>query len=172
MQPAYHTRPKVKLLAICATLIVIAGLVVLADHLKNSSKLAANTSSESTAASVAAGNDGTTTTTSSSNSSAPATSTYADGTYTARSDYYVPNGYENIQLTLTIKNGVVTNSNVINSEGDPESARFQQEFTTVYKSYVVGKNAGDIHLSYIAGASDTTQGFNDALSQILSKAQA
>ncbi len=105
----------------------------------------------------------------------PSTSTtgnYKDGTYTASNDYYVPHGSESIEVRLTIKDGTVTDSQLINSETNPESARFQERFTASYKTYVVGKKAADIHVPYIAGASDTTDGFNNALSQIIAQAQA
>jgi uncharacterized protein with FMN-binding domain len=97
---------------------------------------------------------------------------YKDGTYTAISDYYVPRSSEEIQVSLTLKNGVVTDSSIQNSEGDRQSAQYQRAFASSYKSYVTGKNIADINLSYVAGASDTTQGFNDAVSQIQTQAKA
>lgn len=107
----------------------------------------------------------------SSTSTPTSSSSYADGTYTASSSYYVPHGVETIKVTLTVSGGVVTDSSIVNSEGDRESARYQEEFTSAYKSQVVGKSLGSIHLSYVAGASDTTQGFNDALDAIISQAK-
>lgn len=91
------------------------------------------------------------------------TSNYKDGTYSASSDYYVPHGSESIKVTLTISNGTVTDSSIQNSEYDNESAQFQQGFAAEYKSSVVGKPISSLQLDYVAGASDTTQGFNDAL---------
>ena len=106
-------------------------------------------------------------------SSSPTTSSsYRDGTYTASSEYSVPRSYESIGVTLTIKDSVVTNASITNSEGDRESARYQERFASVYRSYVVGKKVSDIHLSYVAGASETTDGFNDALDQIKQQSQA
>ena len=96
---------------------------------------------------------------------------YKDGTYTASSEYSVPRSFETIKVSLTISGGVVTDSTITNSEGDRESAQYQEEFTGVYKSYVVGKKVSDIHLSYVAGASDTAEGFNDALDQIKQQAK-
>ena len=99
------------------------------------------------------------------------TSSFKDGTYTADSQYYVPQGYEDIKVTLTIKNGVVTDSQIVNSEGDRDSQAYQEAFASLYKSNVVGKSISGLQLSYIAGASDTTQAFNDALNQIRNEAQ-
>jgi len=99
-------------------------------------------------------------------------SQYKDGTYSASTTYYVPHGSESIKVTLTVKSGVVINSGITNSESDPESARFQEDFANEYQSYVVGKNIADIKLSYVAGASDTTDGFNQAVHNIANQAKA
>ena len=103
--------------------------------------------------------------------SSSSNTTYKDGTYTATSEYSVPRSFESIKVSLTISGGIVTDSSISNSEGDRESAHYQERFASAYKSYVVGKKVSDIHLSYIAGASDTTDGFNEALTQIRQQAQ-
>jgi uncharacterized protein with FMN-binding domain len=99
------------------------------------------------------------------------TGNYKDGTYAATSKYSVPPGEESIQVTLTLSGGTITDASIQNSENDPESAQFQEDFATSYKSSVVGKKIAVLHLGNIAGASDTAQAFNDALSQITTKAQ-
>lgn len=102
----------------------------------------------------------------------PAAPSYKDGTYNATAYYYVPHGEESIGVTITVANGIVTNSSVQNSETNPESAQFQLYFTSQYKSQVVGKSLKGLQISYVAGASDTSQGFNAALVRIQSQAQA
>lgn len=171
----YPTKPNNQKQKMIAAFVVIAAVVLVAVGVsaftKNShgSTMSGTTASGTPPASSTAG----TAMGSASGSSATNTSaSYKDGSYTASSDYYVPHGYENIRVALTVKNGVVTSSDVNNSESDPESASFQEDFADEYKSYVVGKRLSSIHLPYIAGASDTTQGFNDALQQIESQAQA
>lgn len=162
----YEKHSRAKLIATAVAVLVIAGVVVLADHLKSqTTALSAQTNSSSTAAAP------TTTTTPASN---PATTTsgYKDGTYSASSDYSVPHSDESIEVSLTLKNGVVADASIKNSENDGTSAEFQQAFAADYKSYVVGKPIKSLRLSVIAGASDTTQGFNDAVSRIASQAQA
>ena len=96
---------------------------------------------------------------------------YIDGTYTATSSYYVPRSTESIQVSLTLKNGIITDSSIKNSESNRESAQYQQSFASIYKSYVTGKNISGLNLSYVAGASDTTQGFDDAMSKIQNQAK-
>jgi len=116
----------------------------------------------------ATGTDSTT----SDSSTSSASSNYKDGTYTATSTYEVPHGDEEIEVNLTLSGGTITNVSVQNSEYDYDSARYQEDFAAEYKQYVVGKKIDGLQLNYIAGASDTTEGFNDALSKIASQAQA
>lgn len=182
---SYQQQAKTRLIASCIAILVIAGTVFFIDNLKNQSN-------SSTTSTVAAANDdssaGTSTNdnTTNSNSTAPSTNngstpgnssstsstTYTDGSYSAESEYSVPHGFEDIKVTVTLKNGVVTAASIQNSEGDPESARFQENFASAYKQYVVGKNLSDINLSFVAGASDTSEGFNEALQKITTQAEA
>lgn len=179
MLSTYEQRSRLKLASTLVAVLVIAGLVLIADHLKSQasgnpahvqssvSRTGANDTAATNSGSPASGNTSTSGATAGTSSSGG----YKDGTYTASSDYFVPDGNENIQVDLTLQNGVITGSSLENSETDPTSAEFQKQFAAVYKSYVVGKKISVLHLSNIAGASDTTQAFNDAVSQIAAKAQ-
>ncbi|MDB5170138.1 MAG: hypothetical protein JWN82_534 [Candidatus Saccharibacteria bacterium] len=171
MQQSYGDQSKAKLIGGIVAVLVVAGVVLLADHLK--AKTVAN--GVGTAQVLPTG--GTTSSASTAGSTNPTgtsstTSSYKDGTYSAGSAYYVPHSQEEIKVTLTIKDGVITDSSIINSEGDRDSAAYQQEFEFGYKSQVVGKSISGLSLSRISGASDTTQGFNDALAQIANQAKA
>lgn len=143
-------------------LVVIAllGAIVAAEAKKNNS--AATTQVPTSSVNSDANN----------NSSSSAGTSFKDGSYSASSTYYVPHGSESIKVTLTVKNNVVTDSKIENSEDDPESAQYQEEFASEYKSDVVGKNLGSVNLSFIAGASDTTEGFNQAVQDIANQAKA
>jgi uncharacterized protein with FMN-binding domain len=162
----YERQSKAKLVASLAAVIVIAGIIILADHLKSKNTITGSVATGMTTSSMQSA--------SSSNTAASSStaSTYKDGTYSASSEYYVPHGTEDIQVSVTLKNGVITASSVTNSESDPDSAQFQGSFTSAYKSYVIGKSISGLSLNTVSGASDTTQGFNDALSKIASEAQA
>ena len=166
----YQSRTKTKTIATIIAIVAIIGIVVLIEALQhNATKTTAatttSTSSSTTPPSSSAATSGSPDTTSSA-------STYKDGTYTADASYYVPHGNEDIKVTLIVANGVVTDSSIVNSESDHDSERYQEDFAAEYKSSVVGKNLADIKLSYVAGASDTTDGFNDAVTQIRTQAQA
>jgi uncharacterized protein with FMN-binding domain len=166
MLTTYEKRSRAKLIATLVTVLVIAGVVVLADHLKSAPTATTVRLSPSSSASTA------TPAATPSTASTASTSNYKDGSYTASSDYSVPHGDESIEVDLTLKGGVVSDVSVTNSENDGTSAAFQEEFAADYKSYVVGKQISGLKLSIIAGASDTTEGFNDALSRIAAQAQA
>ena len=172
----YPMRPDNKKQKIIASFIVIFAVVMVTVGVSAYNGKQNATQSVDTVESTSNGTSTTPTTSSSTDtSSTDSTSTassYKDGTYTASSSYYVPHGTETIDVTLTVQNGVVTNSSILNSESDRESARFQEDFTASYKSSVVGKSLSDIKLSFIAGASDTTDGFNEAVAKIQTQAQA
>ena len=97
---------------------------------------------------------------------------YKDGTYTASTNYPVRGSIENISVTLTVKDGVVSTASISQSGSDPESRRYQSRFASAYKQYVIGKSITSLNLSRISGASLTTSGFNSALAQIKSEAKA
>lgn len=167
----YQSSTKVKTITTVVAIAVIIGIVILIEVLQhNATKTTASipTSSSNTTMD----SSGSTSTSGSSDTASSSTSTYKDGTYTADASYYVPHGNEDIKVTLTVANGVVTDSSIINSESDRDSERYQEDFAAEYKTLVVGKNLADIKLSYVAGASDTTNGFNDAMTQIRTQAQA
>lgn len=167
----YEQRSKAKLAATIATVLVIAGLVIMSDYVRSHDRQSTATAQVTPSTSMSAGTSNAQGTTSSTDHQTAA-GTFKDGTYAASSSYYVPNGQEQIRVNLTIQNGVITDSTIQNSENDFDSQRYQEDFSATYKSKIVGKNIDGLQLSVIAGASDTTQGFNDALKKITSQARA
>lgn len=98
-------------------------------------------------------------------------SRYKNGTYSLTASYESPSGTENMGISITLKNDVVTDTSFTPMANSGRSSRYQQGFASAYKSYVVGKNIDSINLDAVSGASLTSAGFNDALSQIKVKAQ-
>lgn len=174
MYPAQPNNKKQKAVTAFAV-VVIAGILLAAATAFNNNPTPGTPSTAQTATQQSPTTNQQTDASSStgvdSSSTGTASAAYNNGTYTATSEYNVPRSFETIKVSLTIDNGVVTASQIENSEGDRESAEYQERFAAVYKSYVVGKKLDDIHLSYVAGASDTTDGFNGALQQIKNQAQ-
>jgi len=100
------------------------------------------------------------------NSSAPSSATYKDGTYTAQGDYSTHVGPEEITITLTLKDNVITDTQFSSVPNAPMSARYQGMFVDNYKQFVIGKNVNTVHLGKVSGSSLTPIGFNDALEKI------
>lgn len=176
MLTTYQKQAKTKFIATVVSLIVIAGIVVLADHLraKDSTALTSNTTGSSSTQTINPGTTPPSTDSADPNnvSAGDSGNDFKDGAYSASSDYFVPAGNEHIAVTATLSGGIVTDVSVQNSESDPESKAFQEDFSSNYKTFVIGKKISGLHLTNVAGASDTTRAFSDALSQIASKAQA
>ncbi len=171
MLSTYERNSRLKLITTVLAVLVVAGVVVLADHFKpQRSGTATNASSPITA--TAPSSTASNSTSQSASDGSSANGSLKDGTYTTTSDYQVPHGSEELQVSITLKDGVVTASTVQNSENNFDSAQYQEEFAAAYKSHVVGQKISSLQLGTISGASDTTSAFNDALSQITSKAQA
>jgi hypothetical protein len=111
-------------------------------------------------------------TTSTQSSSTSTDTQFKDGEFSAAGNYDSPGGTEAIKVSVTMKNGVVTDSSVAPTiTTDDEASDYQQQFIRGYKTQVVGKKITAIHLSRISGSSLTSQGFNNALDQIISQAK-
>jgi len=174
MLDTYEQNSKKKLAATIVAVIIIAGVVVFADMLKSKSSTAATATTQPPTQSVASDSSSANTTaaTDTTSSSTTSSGSFKDGTYSATSSYFVPNGNESIKVTVTLSSDKITDVSIVNSASDHDSAAYQADFTDSYKTYVVGKKISGLQIKSVAGASDTTQGFNEALNQIASEAQA
>ncbi len=99
-------------------------------------------------------------------------STYKDGTYTATGSYRSPGGQDQIQITVALKNDIITSVSAVPMAGDRESKEYQAKFISGYQSVVVGKDISTLKLGAVSGSSLTPIGFNDAITQIKTQAQA
>lgn len=137
-----------------AALIGVAGLLVLAG---------CSAPADSDAQSNDAGSD--------SNGSDSA-ATYTDGSYTADGSYQTPETVEEISVTITLADGVVTEVEVEGDPQAPETERYQGEFIDGIADEVVGKAIDELNVSRVAGSSLTSGGFNDAVEAIKEQAAA
>lgn len=96
---------------------------------------------------------------------------YKDGVYTQVGNYTSPGGAEQIDVKLTLKNGLVTEAEVTPKAERPKSKLMQGVFIENYKPLVVGKSIKDLNLGKVAGSSLTPKGFNDAVEKIKTKAK-
>jgi uncharacterized protein with FMN-binding domain len=151
--------------------IVIAGVVVaIVWSLPKKSASVADTTQSPTAVPVTEETNGTTTTASINVNLS--TSPYKDGTYSATGSYVSPGGPDNVNVSVTLADGIITDATVTSGANDPTSAHYQGIFIANYKPLVVGKNIDDVVLSKVSGSSLTSGGFNDALTKIKAEASA
>lgn len=94
------------------------------------------------------------------------TSQFKDGTYKATGNYVSPGGPEEIGVSVTLKNGVVTEAEVQPMAERPMSKQFQGKFKEGFKEFVVGKPINEIALTVVNGSSLSPKGFMDALQKI------
>lgn len=103
---------------------------------------------------------------------ATAASAYKDGEYSATGHYVSPGGPRDVDVTITLDQGVITAATFQGHATDPNSRRFQGEFKANFQPQVVGKNIDDVQVTKVAGSSLSPKGFMDALSQIKNEAKA
>ncbi|MFB8191160.1 FMN-binding protein [Microbacterium sp. NPDC055988] len=139
----------------------IAGLFVLAGC---SGATDADDSSNDTGSTPDAG--------SSESSGGDSTATYEDGTYTADGSYQTPETVEQISVTLTLADGVVTDVEVTGDPQAPETEQYQGQFVDGIADEVEGKSIDELNVSRVAGSSLTSGGFNDAVESIKEQAAA
>lgn len=97
-------------------------------------------------------------------------SAYKDGSYSAVGNYNSPEGSESIKVTVTLKNGIITDSSVIGEASDHTSKRYQNMFISGFKQYVIGKSIDQVSLNKVSGSSLTPDGFNNAIAKIKNQA--
>ncbi len=100
----------------------------------------------------------------------PGEQSKSEADYTETVTYLTPQRTEQkIAVTLTLKDGVVADANVVYEDGKGQNG-FQQRFDGTYKPEVVGKSLANISLSRVGGASLTSKAFNEAVAKISAEA--
>ena len=96
---------------------------------------------------------------------------YQDGSYTAQGSYLTPGGAEAIGVRLSVKADRVVKAEVEVEATSPTARQFQSQFATRYADQVVSRDLDSVDVSRLAGASLTSLGFDNALTQIRSAAR-
>jgi len=97
---------------------------------------------------------------------------YFDGQYIAEGSYVVPNGTtETLTVSLTLKDGIITDADFISTPIEAGSKFNQGNFRKGFKDLVVGKDIDSVNLTVVNGSSLTPKGFMSALATIKTKAQ-
>lgn len=95
---------------------------------------------------------------------------YKNGTYTQTVSYVSPGGTDKLKVTLIVSDDKVASATVSGTPSSPASTNYQAEFEKGFKQKVVGKSLDGLTLNAVNGASLTTGGFMDAVSQIKKQA--
>lgn len=97
---------------------------------------------------------------------------YKDGEYKAEGMYTSPGGAESIDVTITLKDGVVEKATVVSNATRPISKKMQAAFIGGYKEQVIGKKLEELDLKKVSSSSLAPKGFNDAVEKIKAEAKA
>ncbi len=96
---------------------------------------------------------------------------YKDGTYEEIGNYTSPNGKEEVDVTITLKDGIVASAEFTGKATHEISKKMQGQFKEGFKEEVVGKSINDVALTVVNGSSLTPKGFMDALNKIKQEAK-
>jgi len=95
----------------------------------------------------------------------------ADGDYSANGPYFAPSGQESVDVSLTLKDGVVTALTVHGNATDPEAKQYEAKFASGVDALVIGKPIASLDVTNVAGSSLTSSGFDAAIADIIDQAQ-
>lgn len=99
-------------------------------------------------------------------------SVYEDGQYSETGSYESPAGAESIDVTLELKDDMVTSLTVTSNATVEKSKAMQQLFIDGIGAVVIGKNIDELgELAQVNGSSLTPQGFKKAVEAIKAEAQ-
>ncbi len=125
--------------------------------------------------------DASTTTTPSAETSATAEATdgaasggeFTAGEYEATGSYQSPAGTQSVEVEVTLAaDGTISDLDVDGQAEGGNSEQYQKKFESGIDALVVGKKITELDVSKVSGSSLTSGGFNDAIDQIISQAQA
>ncbi|MBP9815678.1 hypothetical protein KBD09_00365 [Candidatus Woesebacteria bacterium] len=96
---------------------------------------------------------------------------YKDGTYEAIGNYTSPAQKEEVAISLTLKDGLVTDATFEGKGVHEISKKMQGKFKEGFTEEVVGKPLDEIALTVVNGSSLTPKGFMEAVEKIKVEAQ-
>ncbi|MGV9857696.1 FMN-binding protein [Gordonia sp. NPDC003425] len=100
-----------------------------------------------------------------------ASGTFKNGEYSATGYYVSPGGPQEIGVTVTLSNSVITALSLDTSNTRGTSKEYQGKFASGIDPLVIGKNIDELNVSKVSGSSLTSGGFNDAIDQIKNEAR-
>ncbi len=172
MEKTSRKQAIITIAVVAVTIFAVFGAILLTKKKSNKNLANATGTANNTNASQNTSSDQAATDNPASNTPQTSTSTFKDGTYKATGSYTSPGGNEEITVSVTLKDGVVTDTNATSGANDPTAEQYQGEFIAGYKDKVVGKKISAIKLSRVSGSSLTSEGFNSAIQKIQQQAKA
>ncbi len=97
---------------------------------------------------------------------------YKNGTYSADGVYRSPAGGESVHVSLTLKDGAVTDATFTGDATHAKSIAMQAAFLEGFKEQVVGKSIDEVAVGVVNGSSLTGGGFMNAVTKIKAEAKA
>jgi uncharacterized protein with FMN-binding domain len=101
-----------------------------------------------------------------------ASSPYKNGEYTAVGKYNTPGGEQELGVTVTLSNSVISALTLDTSKAQGPTKEFQGKFSSGINELVVGKSIDELDVSKVSGSSLTSGGFNAAIDEIKTEAAA
>lgn len=152
----------------------VAGLLVISASVYMVANQSANKSAEKSKASATppASVSPTAAATASPVVPAAGASSYRNGTYFSLGNYRAPSGDEQVGVTVTLKDGIITATTAEAKSQNATARQFQNTFASNYQPLVVGRPIKNLMLDRVSGSSLTPNGFNDALEKIKAQARA
>ncbi|TFH53532.1 FMN-binding protein [Actinomyces viscosus] len=105
----------------------------------------------------------------------PTAGPYADGTFSASEAYGPVDDLiedDSLDVSLTLSGGVITGVTVTGHASTDTSKEHIQNFVDAINGAVVGHSIEDAHVQALAGASKTSNAFNDAVDAIAEQSRA
>lgn len=99
------------------------------------------------------------------------TSSYRDGEFTASGTYSSPDGTDEIDVSVTLRNGVIESVSVETNPKSTTGARHQQLFAEGIAGEVEGERIDEVEVGRVNGSSLTGAGFNQAIGRIRQEAR-
>lgn len=96
---------------------------------------------------------------------------YQDGTYSATGVYRSPAGGEQVNVSITLDDDVVTNVSFTGDATHPKSMAMQKAFSEGFAQQVVGKSLDEVNVGIVNGSSLTGIGFMEAVAKIKAEAK-
>ncbi len=108
---------------------------------------------------------------SSASSAAMESHMYQDGTYLATGVYRSPAGGEQVNISITLADDVVTDVSFTGDATHPKSMAMQKAFSEGFAQQVVGKSLDEVSVGVVNGSSLTGIGFMEAVAKIKAEAK-